>query len=87
MENIIFDNSRVNFAKMAPEVSLNDRFYKVFHLTFLEAPKRCVTNAFLMFCEVVKRLQLLLINIMVFDGILGRFSKMASKGLHFRQVL
>ena len=50
MTNLMpFDTSGDDFAKIAPEVSLNDRFYNVFRLTFLEAPKRCVANDFLMF--------------------------------------
>ena len=31
---MLFDTFGVDFSKMAPEVSLNDRFYKVFLLTF-----------------------------------------------------
>ena len=58
-ENVmVFDTFGVDFAKMAPEVSLNDRFYKVFLSNFPVASKHCFTNAFLMFCNVAKRIQL-----------------------------
>ena len=33
------------FPKRAPQVSINDRFYKVFCSTFLQAPKHSFTNA------------------------------------------
>ena len=77
--NAFFDTFWDNFAKMVPKVSRNDRYHKVFPWTFPEASKRCVTNAFLMFCEVVKRLQLLVKNLMLFDTFEGLFPKRASK--------
>ena len=63
---VVFDTFVVLFPKRAPKVSINDRFYKVFCSTFSEAPKRCVANGFLMFCELVKRHQLLVENLMLF---------------------
>ena len=42
------------FPKRAPKVSISDRFYKVFCSTFLESPKRCFTNGFLVFCKARK---------------------------------
>ena len=54
------------FAKVTPEISIKDRFYKVFWTTFLEAPKRCFTNCFLVLCKVVKRHQLSVKNLMPF---------------------
>ncbi len=30
----VFDTFRIDFSQMAPEVSLNDRFYKVFYQLF-----------------------------------------------------
>ena len=53
-----FNTFEVLFPKRAPKVSLNDRLCKVFCSTFMQAPKRCVANGFLMFCKVVKCNQL-----------------------------
>ena len=64
---------------MAPKVSLNDRFYKVFLSTFPVASKHCFTNAFLMFCNIAKRIQLLLKNLMLFDTFRVHFAKRAPK--------
>ncbi len=72
-----FDTFRVDFSQMAPEVSLNDRFYKVFLSTFPGAAKHCFTNGFLMFCRVAKRIQLLLENLMLF----ATFGSILQKGL------
>ena len=76
---MLFDTFWSHFAKRAPKVSINDRFYKVFRVAFSEAPKRCVANAFLMFCEVVKRLQLLLKNLLLFDTFWSHYAKRAPK--------
>ena len=79
-ENLmLLDTFRGHFAKRTPKVSINDRFYKVFRIAFPEAPKRCVANAFLIFCEIVKRLQLLLKSLMLFDTFWSRIAKMTSK--------
>ncbi len=87
-ENLmLFDTFRVGNSQMAPKVSLNDRFYKVFLSTFPVASKHCFTNAFLMFCNIAKRIQLLLKNLMLFWYFLGPFSKKGSKSLLKRQVL
>ena len=83
---MLFDDFRVGNSQMAPKVSLNDRFYKVFLLTFPVASKHCFTNAFLMFCNIAKRIQLLLENLMILI-ILGPFFKKGSKSLLKRQVL
>ena len=64
---------------MVPKGSINDRFYRVFLSTFLSAPKCSRTNAFLTFCIVPKRHQLLLINIMLFDTFWSHFTKRCSK--------
>ena len=53
-------------AKLAPKVSMNDRFYKVFCITFLQAPKHCFTNGFLVFGYVVKGYQIIVKNLMLF---------------------
>ena len=62
----VFDTFRVDFSQMAPEVSLNDMFYKVFLSTFPVASKRCFTKGFVMFCKVVKHHRLLVKNLMLF---------------------
>jgi hypothetical protein len=76
---MLFDAFRVENSQMAPKVSLNDRFYKVFLSTFPVASKHCFTNAFLMFCNVAKRIQLLLKNLMLFDTFWVHFAKRAPK--------
>ena len=63
---MVFDTFEGPFRKRAPNGSINDRFYKVFRATFLQAPKRCFTKGFLMFYKVVKRHQLLVENVMLF---------------------
>ena len=73
--------------KMTAKVSRNDRFYKVFWSTFLDAPKRCFTNSFLMFRNVVKRNQLLLENLMLSWYFLEPFREKGPKSLNKRQVL
>ncbi len=72
-----FDSKSLNF----------DRFYKVFWSTFLDAPKCSRTNAFLIFCKVAKRIQLLVKNLMPFLYFWWRFCENDSKRLHKRQVL
>ena len=75
----VFDTFEGLFPKRAPNVPINDRFYKVFLTTFLQAPKQCFTKGFLMFYKVVKRHQLLVINVMLFYTFEGLFPKRASK--------
>ncbi len=64
---------------MIPKGSINDRFYKVFASTFLDASKRCFTKGFLMFSENVKLHQLLVKNIMLFGYFSVHFEKRAPK--------
>ena len=52
---MLFDHFECHFRKRGPEVFIFDRFYKVFPSTFPDAPKRCFTKGFPVFCEVVKR--------------------------------
>ncbi len=76
---MLFDTFEGLFRKRAPKWSINDRFYTVFWTTFLQAPKRCFTKGFLMFCKIVRRHQLLVENVMVFDTFEGPFPKRAPK--------
>ena len=43
---LLLDAFRSQNAKMVPKVSINNRFYKVFCSTFLQAPERSVPNGF-----------------------------------------
>ena len=60
---------------------------KVFWTTLLEAPKRCFTKGFVMFCEVVERHQLLVKNLMLFWYFWGPFAEKGPKMINKRQVL
>ena len=57
---MVFGYFRTTFCENAPKVAVNDKFYKVFSLTFLEAPERCFTNGFLEFRKSAKRHQVVL---------------------------
>ena len=69
------DTFRSENAKRAPKVSRNDRFYKVFYIAFLEAPKRCVPNGFPMFHKLLGAMK----NHFLFD--LRDLSKDLAQGL------
>ena len=84
---MLFDTFERQNAFLIRKVFINDRFYKVFWSTFFDAPKCSRTNAFLTFCTVVKRLQLLLKNLMLFWYFPGPFCKKGSKSINERQVL
>ena len=82
-----FDTFGGQFVKMSPKVSLNDRFYKVFWSTFFYASNHSRTNAFLLFCKVVKRHPLLLKDLMIFWDFMVSFCQNGPKSLLKRQVL
>ena len=84
---ILFYTFRSRFAKRAPKVSINDRFYKVFLWTFLDAPKCSRTNAFSTFREVVKRHQLLVENLMLLWYFWEPFREYEPESLHKQQDL
>ena len=75
------------FCEKGPEVSRNDRFYKVFSTTFPYAPKRCFTKGFLVFCKVLKRHQVLLINPLLFGCFSMPFCERDPKSTKKRKVL
>ena len=64
---------------MASKASVINKFYNVFWITFLDAPERCLANGFSMFCNVAKRHQLLMRNVMLFDTFPAQNAEMASK--------
>ena len=64
---MLFDTFWSQNAEMAPKVSINDRFYKVFCIAFLATPKRCVANGFLMLSKVVHCHKLLVETSCFFD--------------------
>ena len=81
-----FDTFPDQNAKMAPEVSINDRFHELLCLTFLEAAKRCVAKGFPMFCKLANRLQLLMRNVMLFSYFFRPRCGNCSKSINERQV-
>ena len=75
---MLFDTFLVNFAKRVPEVSLNDRFYKVFLSTFPIALKHRFTKGFDVL-QSRKTHSTFTENLMLFDTFRVHFAKRAPK--------
>ena len=76
---MLFDAFRVENSQMAPKVSLNDWFYKVFLLTFPVASEHCFTNAFFDVLQRCKTHSTFTENLMLFDTFWVHFAKRAPK--------
>ena len=66
---------------------MNDNSHKVFSTTFLQAVKRYFTSGFLMFCNVIKRHEVLVEDLMLFDGSWSQKRENDSGSINERQVL
>ena len=83
---MLFVHFGYHFRFLAPKLSKIYRVYKVFSSTFPDAPKPFFTNGFLMFCQIEKRTQLLLLNPMLFDTFRCHLTKMDPKVSKIRLV-